>query len=262
MSGGWGWRLWVLEVADAGADSLGAVACAAGGGSVCASERNTAGRARAGTGLAILAWRAQRSLGPSLHRRTPRALGLAGSGSPSLPQPALPPETRRQPRPWLRRAFRLLLGAATAPRAPRPQAAGRESVRTRGPPPRAGDPPGTGRRRAPLAPRLAPAGDGPLGTCGLSGAGTWQGYDRRLPPGRNGRENGGSGASFLSHTRSDSGGPPARTGGDLGGDQLDPGFPAATGGWGPGERQYQRCEPVVGLAVVVLYTLRRECLPA
>ncbi|XDA70974.1 hypothetical protein R6Z07F_001331 [Ovis aries] len=175
----------------AGADSLGAVACAAGGGSVCASERNTAGRARAGTGLAILAWRAQRSLGPSLHRRTPRALGLAGSGSPSLPQPALPPETRRQPRPWLRRAFRLLLGAATAPRAPRPQAAGRESVRTRGPPPRAGDPPGTGRRRAPLAPRLAPAGDGPLGTCGLSGAGTWQGYDRRLPPGRNGRENGG-----------------------------------------------------------------------
>lgn len=63
--------------------------------------------------------------------------------------------------------------------------------------------------------RFASARAGPLGTCGLLGAGTQRGHGQRLPPRRAGRENPASGASFLSLTRGDTGGPdpPARTGG-------------------------------------------------
>lgn len=89
LSGGWGWRhgSWRWQTREPTASRL---ACAAGGARCVQSERNTAGRARAGTGLAILAWRARQSLGPSLHRRTPRALGLAGA-APSQPASARGP---------------------------------------------------------------------------------------------------------------------------------------------------------------------------
>ncbi|XP_055275327.1 translation initiation factor IF-2-like [Moschus berezovskii] len=206
LPGGWGWRLWVLVVAETRAPTTSELRRARLVGARCVRVKETrpdghaGARAQTARGHPRLASAAEPGTRPP--RRTPRALGLAGSGSPSLPQPALPPESRRPPRPWPRRASRLLPGAAAAP-------AGRgEGARPGpGPPPRAADPHGTGRGRAPPAPRCAPAGDGPLGTCGLSGAGAWRGCDRRPPPGRGGRENGGSGAAFLSHTRSDTGGP-------------------------------------------------------
>lgn len=174
--------------------------------------------------------------------REPRA--SAGRGSPSPPSPRfrqrlgggcdrglcleLPP-----PPPAPLRAHSQAAGVAST----RPQGFGvwRETLSERD----AG--------RGWLVLRFASARDGPLGTCGLRGAGTPRGRGRWLPPRRAGRENpaSASGASFLSLTRGDTGGPdPQRGGVDPGGDPLDPGSAAPPAGWG---RQDWHCERVVRL---------------
>ncbi|KAG3271531.1 hypothetical protein H1C71_024326 [Ictidomys tridecemlineatus] len=117
-------------------------------GAPCASPRHTASRLCLGPGLALPreGWEPNpATVHPSrraiAHRRAGStsgraALGLRGARQPLLPEPALPPETRRPPWPWRRRAFRP--GAASScprPCAPHPQAAGPRGTRAPEPPP-------------------------------------------------------------------------------------------------------------------------------
>lgn len=222
------WR-WQTRVAA----NVGAVACAAGGGLVCASERRTAGRTRVGSGLSPITrgYGAETDQGPSFPggrngrlRSTPAPTGAAGGREPwALLGAAAPPlrAPRFRPRPGSGRDRGRAAPSACAWELPPPV---RAPVR-RAHRPREGRPSGPGdlrhtpetlseldAGRSRLAPRFASAGDGPLGTCGRSGAGTRRGYDRRLPPERYGRENGASGASFLSQTRSNTGGPDPQRG--------------------------------------------------
>lgn len=78
--------------------------------------------------------------------------------------------------------------------------------------------------RALSAPSIAPTRDDPLDTCGRSRAGAWRDCGCWLPPRRDKKENGASGAFLLSqdshrHWRAR---PQTGKGGDLGGGQLDP----------------------------------------
>lgn len=97
-----------------GAANLRAGVRAAVGGSVCASERRTVGRTRVDAGLApprvwtglkltrghsclAARWPPEICSCTDGRRWGPGALGLAGRGRPSPPEPALPPETQRRP---------------------------------------------------------------------------------------------------------------------------------------------------------------------
>lgn len=172
----------------------------------------------------------------------PGALGLAGRGGPAPPEPGLPPEPgggrdrggaapsacAREPPP----------ARAPARRAHRPRGGG-AGPRGRGHPPETLLEPGTGwggEPRVSLAPGIghsAPAAARERRLGGAMATASWEGErsQRSLLP-------------LPDSQRPWRAPPPARAGGTLGGDQLDPGSPAATGSWG---RQHQRSERVVGL---------------
>lgn len=250
LAGRLGWRLWVREVADAGVANRRAGACVGGGGSLCASERRADRRARVGSDLSP----PRVGSGLKLPRGHPCLAGAATARDLLHQRPAPQragspgPRRARQPLPSRARASARDPAAAVTVAEPRLPPApgscrhppaplhaaptGRAKGLLPGPrasathqrPPRSWTLGGVGQFR------VAPARDGPLGTCGRSGIRTWRGQGRRPPPRRAGRENRVSGGSFLSQSRSDRGGPDplAQTGGTLAGDQLHPRPPAAT----------------------------------
>lgn len=185
------------------------------------------------------------------HRREPQGAGCLGPRRGAAAPPLLSPRFRQRLGGGRDRGrAKPSAGAWSCRRPPAPlrvhsQAAGVASTPARGFGHSRETLPKRDAGRGWLVLRFASARDGPLGTCGLLGAGTQRGHGRWLPPRRAGRENPASGASFLSLTRGDTSGPdPQRGWVDPGGDPLDPGSPAPPADWG---RQYWHCERVVGL---------------